>query len=1184
MYLKSIEIQGFKSFANKIEFKFQDGITGIVGPNGSGKSNVADAVRWVLGEQSAKELRGSSMQDVIFSGTETRNPMGYAHVAITLDNSDHALNVDYNEVTVARRVYRSGESEYLMNGNICRLKDISELFYDTGIGQEGYSIIGQGQIDKILSGRAEERRELFDEAAGIVKFKRRKATTQKKLQDEKNNLIRVNDILSELEKQLEPLRKQSETARIYLQKKEVLKNLDINVFLLETDRIDAELLENEKKRQIAAGDLAKATEEFDENKRLYEEAGQELKALDGDIDAKKTEISNTIVFKGQIEGKINVLKEQINSLKNSDGHFRKRIEDLTSQLSQYEDSLKQKLERKAVLDESVMRGENEASCSREELEEAEKAVRGLNEEIAENKNAVLTLVNERGNIIANQQRYKTMLDNANIRRSELSARLIRTKSDEAELDEEIDKGVQELDGINAQIGELEDRLNRASQDAEESKKALEKGNREHHSLEIQYHEKKSRLDSLKNMAERYEGYGSAVKRAMEQRNRERGIAGVVADLIQVEERYETAIETALGGSLQNIVTRDEETAKRLISFLKENKAGRATFLPLNAIVAREISIPEALREPGVIGSGDRLVKCEKQYEKVAKHLLGGFLVVDQIDNALKIARKYKYRLRIVTLQGDALNPGGSLSGGSFRNQGGLLGRSREIDSMTKEMKAVLKQIDDCLSGVEEAQRRSRECAREIEKIKEEMQESELKRNSCALNLRTLEDRKSEINQGNGGILKEDNEIVIQIKDIQSQLERIQAELDESKEEEKELTAKADTLTISLEKKNSFVKELSDEISEVEKKNASIISEKKFGDQEIDRLRNYIANAIAEKEQNERNIQEGDKELRLKEESIRSLEEEIQNYGTDNDSREQELDILIHRKEEKERERDAIVGSRDALSDRKSAIEREIYRLVSQKEKMESDEDSLASYMWNEYELTRGAAEELKDPEMDDLAGMKREAGTVKSELKGLGNVNVNAIEEYKELFDRFTFMDGQRNDLVKAEEDLNQIIKELDINMKKQFSEKFAEIAKQYDSVFKELFGGGKGTLSLVDPERLLETDIRIIAQPPGKKLQNMLQLSGGEKALSAIALLFAIQALKPSPFCLLDEIEAALDEANVDRFANYLSKLTNHTQFIVITHRRGTMMKADRLYGVTMQEKGVSTQVSVDLASDEYK
>jgi len=1178
MYLKSIDIQGFKSFANKIEFKFKDGITAIVGPNGSGKSNVADAVRWVLGEQSARELRGSSMQDVIFSGTETRKPMGYAYVAITMDNSDHALGVEFDEVTVARRVYRSGESEYLMNGNACRLKDVQELFYDTGVGQEGYSIIGQGQIDKILSGKSEERRELFDEAAGIVKFKRRKAAAIRKLEHEKNNLLRVTDRLDELEKQLDPLRSQSEKAKIYLQKKEDLKELDANVFLLETERNDAELKEIEKKSGIAEADLKEISERYTESQSSYVKIGDELKSVDEEIDRKKAEISNSTLFKGQIEGQINVLKEQIHSLKVSDEHFTNRINELNSETEKNRQEKQKLTVRKATIDEKLSKIDTGLDEFREEIDQYTQENNSKSEELERKKTALIDLLNGRNDIKGNIARYDTMLEQAELRKSELSQSLIRIHTGEKEIKGEIEAALKEFDEADSSLKKLEVSLESLENEDIKVRRELEKADSDHHSLEIIYHEKKSRLESLKNMAERYEGYGSAVKRAMEERRHEKGIEGVVADLIRVQKKYETAIETALGGNLQNIVTRDENTAKRLIEILKREHAGRATFLPLTSIESRDLSDAALLNEEGALGRADTLVEFEKKYEKVAGSLLGNYLVVDNVDNALRIAKKYHYRVRMVTLSGEALNPGGSISGGAFKNNAGLLGRTREIEALEKELKETLAEVDKCLELIEDLRRKKTDNSIKRNNLSEKRKELELKYNTASLSLKQLKDREKELGEGSGGILKENKAIEEQISEISSLKEQVNLELQASFDKEKEISGEVEDLNIAIERISEKAEKLKEKLSEEDKKNVSLRGEQAHVEEELNRLSNALSRSESEIRINQESIDNNKKERDKKTLEIRSLEEQIENYGSDNDSKNQELKALYDKKNELSEKQKHIFREIGNISERKGSIEREIDRLLSQKEKCERDEESFTNYMWDEYQMTRSAALELRNGEMTELPKLKKATFAVKNAIRELGNVNVNAIEEYKNLFERYTFEDGQRNDLIKAGEDLKNIIAELDDTMKALFSKKFEDIARQYDVVFKKLFGGGKGTLELIDPENILETDIRIIAQPPGKKLQNMMQLSGGEKALSAIALLFAIQALKPSPFCLLDEIEAALDEANVDRFASYLCNLIKHTQFIVITHRRGTMVRSDRLYGITMQEKGVSTQVNVDL------
>ena len=664
MYLKSIEVQGFKSFANKIVFEFHNGITGIVGPNGSGKSNVGDAVRWVLGEQSAKQLRGGNMQDVIFSGTETRKPLGFASVAITLDNSDHKLDIEYEEVTVTRRLYRSGESEYLLNGTSCRLKDINELFYDTGIGKEGYSIIGQGQIDKILSGKPEERRELFDEAAGIVKFKRRKATALKKLDEEQQNLVRVTDILSELTRQLGPLERQSETARIYLKKKEELKILDVNMYLAESAHIREQLKETEEKYRISQGELQQTQAQFDQTKAEYERLEKELEELDTKIQEARTQAGENALKKQQLENSVELLKEQIRAAQQNHQHYEERMQAIRQDLERRQQEAQGHEQEQEALKENL----GEAAVRKKEAEEKlailHQSIEETSQIIEDGKSEIIEILNQRASTKGKMQRYDAMLEQIGIRKAALSQRVLKLKSDESQQQEIIQGHQEKYKEISVQMDGMQNA----------------------------YHREASRLESLRNIAERYEGYGNSIRRVMEQRDRQPGIHGVVADLIKVEKAYEVAVETALGGSIQNIVTDNEQTAKGMIEYLKKNRYGRATFLPLTNMRNSNFQSPAALKEQGVIGLADTLVTAESTYRTLLSQLLGRTLVVDTIDHAIAIARKYRHTLRIVTLEGESLSPGGSMTGGAFRNSSNLLGRRREIEELEGKVVALKEEL------------------------------------------------------------------------------------------------------------------------------------------------------------------------------------------------------------------------------------------------------------------------------------------------------------------------------------------------------------------------------------------------------------------------------------------------------------------------------------------------------------
>ncbi|MCH5249350.1 MAG: chromosome segregation protein SMC [Lachnospiraceae bacterium] len=1183
MYLKSIEVQGFKSFANKITFKFHNGITGIVGPNGSGKSNVADAVRWVLGEQRIKQLRGASMQDVIFSGTELRKALGYAYVAITLDNSDHQLAIDYNEVTVSRRLYRSGESEYMINGTICRLKDVNELFYDTGIGKEGYSIIGQGQIDKILSGKPEERRELFDEAAGIVKFKRRKYAAQKKLEDEKQNLVRINDILAELEKQVGPLEKQAEKARIYLRKREELKTLDINAFLVENISIKEQLDSVAEKFDIANNDLEDTTQKYENIKEEYEQIESKLEQLDREIEQARSSLANTGVMRSKLEGEVNVLKEQINAAQGNEEHLRTRIENLQSVIKEKDQEKDGILKDKSEIDESLSSLEKEREEARALLESVQNKIEELNNNIESGKNTIIDALNNRATIKSKMGRFDTMIEQIQIRKAELNSRILRAKSDEAAQAETIKNLEEEFEKVNKAIQKLKDDQETMEENLAGMREELAGKDQKLRDTQVLYHQEKSKLEALSNLTERYEGYGGAVKAVMEQKSDKKGIIGVVADIIKVDEKYETAIEVALGGNIQNIVTEDEETAKSMIAFLKRTRAGRATFLPLTSIKnPQEFKNPEALNEKGVIGMADELVKVDKKYKDVAKSMLGRIVVVDNVDNAVKIAGKFQYSIRMVTLEGELLVPGGAISGGNFKNNSNLLGRRREMEELEKKVKQYVIEIDKILEDIEDTKARRNKLRLAIEDIKGQLQRKFIEQNTARLNVSQARERKDEAAEGFGELKSEEQEMDAQMMEIQSEKEAILKELEASEQLEKNVEAQIEVFQTQLEDERARETEQSAKVSEWDVEVEKMRQKEDFHKQNVDRINAEIERYESELNEVKEGLQLGKEEVERKKESILEIEKTILASHTTQSDTEIKLNEDLKSKEELSTRQKNFFTEREELSQKMTSLDKEVYRLNAQKEKLEESIESQINYMWDEYEITLSDASALRNEEMTDLSVMKKDISKLKDEIRKLGDVNVNAIEDYRNIMERYTFLKTQHDDLVEAEKTLQGIIEELDTSMRKQFNEKFAEINREFDKVFKELFGGGKGTLELIEDEDILEAGIRIIAQPPGKKLVNMMQMSGGEKSLTAICLLFAIQNLKPSPFCLLDEIEAALDENNVGRFAKYLHKLTKNTQFIVITHRRGTMEKADRLYGITMQEKGISTLVSVNLIDKE--
>lgn len=1178
MYLKSIEIQGFKSFADRVILEFHSGITGIVGPNGSGKSNVADAVRWVLGEQSARQLRGTKMEDIIFAGTQLRKKLGFAYVAITFDNSDHKLITPYDEVKVARRVYRSGESEYLLNGSVCRLRDVQELFLDTGIGKEGYSIIGQGQIEKILSGRPEERRELFDEAAGIAKFKKRKQDALRNLEEEQKNLVRIRDIISEIEIQIGPLEKQAKRAQEFLAYREELKEQEIRQFLLESEQIQSVLKELDEKLTTAKEDYCRAEETLEAEKRTYEKLKEQEQAQKLAWSKHQQELSQAKVDKERHEGNSKVYEANLSALKQRQSQNIARMEEISAQEMdrQKEEAGHQQLVLKLRQDSAEILEKNQEMSER---------LQALNEEILEREqksrekmDVVYEGMNDQMSLKARLERYQTMLDQNALKKADLKKQLLLKKSNDAAIQKELAG----KEGIFKEIIKKEEEyLRKKSLITKEHKEKLEQIQKLSERLEeshIAFHRENSRLESLRNITERYDGFGNSIKRVMEQKNR--GVLGVVSDVIRVKKQHELAMEAALGGSIQNIVTDTEATAKQMIEFLKKNKYGRATFLPLTGLSVRENA--KEVKEDGVIGYANTLVKVQPEFQILADFLLGRTLVVDTIDHAIGIAQKYKHSVRMVTLDGEVVNVGGAMSGGAFRNAGNLLGRRREMDELEKKASQITQEMNELRDEIMQLRKQSDKNSEEFEHIDQNLQEISLQKNTVQLQREQLFARKRELEENFRGTKEQKEELAVQSKGLQEAIQNLKEEIAESERQEADIRKELEKENRETAEKSEILKQVSAEAEKFRMENASIVQKLKFEEEHLERLgkEGEIQNAEYQRLRQEmEGFQEQEKDLRVKaaEEMELAHREEESIAG-----KEQRSARLIRQQEEIAERLKAILERREEVQRQITGLDKECYRLNTQKEANETKMEEMSEYMWKEYQLTyRNILNTVEKPQ-EPLSQIRNRVQKLKELKKSLGDVNVNAIEDYRQVSERYALFRGQHDDVVAAEKVLVKIIDDLDRQMREQFEEKFYEIQMQFDQVFKELFGGGQGTLELTDDGDVLQAGIRINAQPPGKKLQNMMQLSGGEKSLTAISLLFAIQNLKPSPFCLLDEIEAALDDANVKRFAKYLHKLTRDTQFLVITHRRGTMTAADVLYGITMQEKGISTLVSVSLIEGE--
>lgn len=1180
MYLKSIEIQGFKSFAKKIVFDFPDGITGIVGPNGSGKSNVADAVRWVLGEQKIKQLRGSRMEDVIFAGTANRKPLGFAFVSITLDNSDHKLKLQFDEVTISRRVFRSGESEYMINGSICRLRDVQELLYDTGIGKEGYSIIGQGQIDKILQGKPEERRELFDEAVGIVKYKKRKTIALRKLENERLNMSRVKDILSELGRQVGPLRRQSEAADKYVRFRDELKKYDINLFLYENGEIKTKIRDLVEKERIAAEDLERSKAEYEVAKEEYEKLSETIHQLDEEISSIRTRISQGDIVKESMLGQIKVYEEQINSANEAESRYRERHEEITEAIKKAEEDKAALTKDKADNQEALTKALSAANDQDSKVLMIQNESEEVRLEIEKKKERLIELVNAKGTINARRERLETMMEQMIKRREELTQDLERSESDRTAQEEKVRSLEKEFQEAKEQESSLMEDVKSRENDLREADQDIARLNRELGDAKTLYTANEARLDSLRNITERYEGYGSSIREVMKLKERKSGIHGVVADIIKVDKKYEIAIETALGGNIQNIVTDTEATAKDAIAYLKANKFGRATFLPLKAVTGREEFRNEAvLSEHGVLGLASSLVKVEERYEGVARYLLGRIVVADNIDNALALARKYNYSLIIVTLEGELLNRGGSLTGGAFKNKSNLLGRRREIEELENSLKELKQKQEAFAKDIDMVALRKENLDKEIADMRALLQESRIYLNTIRINLEAANERKEEIQGAFENIHKENAAIEEQTGSIQNENTSLDSELDSNQKENASIKEEI----LALEEKQAGLRE--QEAAELliaqnmRVDHSRLVEQNSFLTNSIIRLENEIEKLSHDKTSLENNRAASVSGMDEKRAEIEKIKMTLERAEGDKKELLARLDEVEAAKEEQTGSHKGFIDKREEYAERIADLDKEVFRLNSFREKLEERFENRSSYIWDEYELTYNNALPLRDESLTDVKEMRDKINELKASIRGLGVINVGAIDEYKEVKERYDFLTNQYQDLQKAESDLVKIIRDLDKQMRTQFNTEFKKIRTEFSKVFKEMFGGGTGSIELEEDVDVLDAGITIIAQPPGKKLQNMLQLSGGEKALTAIAVLFAIQNLKPSPFCILDEIEAALDDANITRFAEYLHKLSYEVQFIVITHRRGTMEAADRLYGITMQEKGVSTLISVDLS-----
>ena len=1180
MYLKRLELQGFKSFADKTVLELMPGITTVIGPNGSGKSNISDAIRWVLGEQSMKSLRGTKSLDIIFAGTQNRKSLGFAEASLVFDNSDGALPIEYTEVTVTRKIYRSGETGYYINKVPCRLKDVLELFMDTGIGKDGYSIIGQGKIDEILSNKSEDRRHIFEEAAGIVKYRTRKQESEKKLEHTKLNLLRINDILSEIEGNLEPLQMQADKAKKYLNLREELKNIEIGLFVYNI----------EKYKQ----DLEKVVQDIDVmQSQCNDEEGrlERVKILKEELKSSIDEITETIEnmsnigFESQkqieqLNSDINVAKTRIANNNENNDRYLKEIEEQNAKIKELKDEIEQKEAKKDNLKQNKEKFEKE-----------------LNEKQAELDKLTEKLSSKELKIEGYKHTVEENTDKKYELQSEINAQNINYQNFEkrqAQIKQEMQSTISELDGtrlnkedIAKQFNEIENKKNKAQNSLNEVAKQREEANQKIKSFESninilssEMRIKESRLKFLIETEKEKEGYIKSVKSLLKDceniKELGKGMNGVLANIIEVPDELQTAIEMCLGASLQNIVTETETDAKRLVEHLRKNNLGRASFLPISSVRGKKLDKIKG-NESGVIGIASDLVKYNKKYEQIILNLLGRTVIVDNMDTAIKVAKQNGYTFRIVTKEGDLINPSGAITGGSVAKKTvNILGRGKEIEKLEKEIKNLkqkIEKLENDKQNYEESIEGILELSANLEK---ELQEIDItyatekqKVISINENIEKLEKRLNRLKEEQANLEKQKEEAVSTKGDLQVEINKI---VEQNEELSKIITEFAELNKDDqkyIDDLNFDITNLKISVSSFDESEASIQEIQERINQELENAHTSIENKNTQIEQIKKDNEDLEKSIQ---ETLQKIEEVKESVNSSSSKIEELKKERAQKSEKLSKQEEEMTAKFKVIEDLKG----QLVKLDVKKTKIEEDINGIINKMWEEYELTPNNAEQYQKPK--NVALTQRRVNNLRTEIRELGSVNVDSIEEYKNLKDRYDFMSEQRLDLENTMSKLRKVISDMTQIMKEQFKEKFKVINKNFGEVFAELFGGGKAELTLEDEENILECGIEITVQPPGKKLQNMMLLSGGEKAFTAIALLFAILKINPAPFCVLDEIEAALDDVNVFRYADYLKKFTDHTQFLVITHRKGTMEVADTVYGVTMEESGISKLLSMKL------
>ncbi|WP_312287147.1 chromosome segregation protein SMC [Terrisporobacter sp.] len=1172
MYLKRLELKGFKSFPNKTDIIFKEGVTAIVGPNGSGKSNVSDAVRWVLGEQSIKSLRGDKLEDVIFAGSDNQKPMNFCEVALTIDNSDEKLNIDYSEVTIKRRAYRNGESQFYLNNKNCRLKDIKEILLDTGIGKDGYSIVEQGKVDEILSNNPVNRRKVFDEACGISKYRYKKTESERNLRNTKENLERINDIYVEIENQIKPLYNQQVKARKYLDLSETLKKLEVNNYIREIQRIEQQLKEINSQYEV----LGKELEHIDKEKILFEENSKEVSIQIEEIDKsieKATEYINSI--KSVIDKKdyeINLLNQRKDNSSTKIKRNTEELENINKSLEDNKENLEKINNEKEEKEKSINEFKNQLNIFMEKNETNKNKIEELNDRIENLKDEIIKLLNEKQDVSNKLSTLNANKDNINQRNENIDVE-IREINEKLKSKEELLKEIQdEINNKKEKIEDLKNKVNNYYENLRKLKEDNQNLNTKMQNNNYALKEYSSKLNVYIDMENHYEGFNRGVKEVLKNKNL-KGIYGALGQVVTVPQKYEKAIEAALGAYMQNIITADENSAKAAINYLKHNKIGRVTFLPMNIIKSKKINNIQT--RTNIIGIASDLISYDDKYRDILENILGRTIVIDNIDEGIKFARETGHKYKVVTLEGEILNPGGSLTGGSLKTSGNILSRKRLINEFNEKIKTTKEENASIQEKLASIEKDIISCKENIQSYEEEMKnldkelifsnssysryEEEI--NNFLSSMKKLENEKQNLGSNLSYTLQKKEVLESQIKDIDDKhknnkenIETLNEELNKESEIYEAEKSKFDNINLQLTKDKEILKSFNADMERIKEYLNQLHSKK----------------LLIEKENNE------------EENEIKDIDEKIILENREKENLKNQLNENNKGLENKKIARENLKQNLDDNNIKLKNIDKQfmelkeaIFKVESKIEKLESNKESNNFKLFEDYNLTYLQAIELRD---DEIEINKKILDSIKKDIRSLGNVNVDSIEEYKETKERYDFYSEQKEDLQKSIEAIEEIIAELEEHMKVQFKEEFDKINENFKYVYNRLFGGGEGNLTILDEENILESDIEITAKPPGKKMKNLSLLSGGEKALTAISILFSILLAKPTPFCILDEIEAPLDDSNIARFGKFLKELTSTTQFIAVTHRRGTMEAADYIYGVTMEQRAISKVIALSL------